>query len=317
MRHTVYCVLCVLATLAIGILSARYVADSWLLAFFESLQTHISLFAIALSLVAFAVKRHWYALLLIAGGVVLLLHSVLMLQEYGTSSLVASAEAGGGRFRLLSFNIEDSNFENGARIADFIIGSKADVVEIFEAGPVFSQMDRITKTYPYRVGCGVMTTDCDSLLLSKRPFQSQLMRSLGSLWDNRFILVTIDMDGQPVNFASAHLSKPYFDAFHQIELGLLAPILNDVKGPLILAGDFNASVIAPDMRDFLAATSLRHAFPEPATWPIAAGAYGISIDHVFARAPLRLISVKQIPDAMGSNHFGLMTEFSVPRPAGS
>ncbi|MFT4000238.1 MAG: endonuclease/exonuclease/phosphatase family protein [Rhizobium sp.] len=315
MRHTVYCVLCVLATLALGILAARYVADSWLLAFFESLQTHISLFAIILAVAAFVFKRHWYALFLTAAGIVLLVHSILMLQEYASTSLVASAEASGGHIKLLSFNIEDSNFENGARIADLIVASKADVVEIFEAGPIFSEMDRIAKVYPYRIGCGVMTTDCDSLLLSKRPFQTQVMRSLGSLWDNRFILATIDIDGQPVSFASAHLSKPYFDAFHQIELGLLAPILNDVKEPLILAGDFNASVIAPDMRDFLAATGLRHAFPEPATWPIAAGAYGISIDHVFARAPVRLISVKQIRDAMGSNHFGLMTEFSVPRPS--
>lgn len=313
MRHTIYCVLCVLATLALGLLAARYVADTWILAFFESLQTHISLFAIALALIALVFKRHWYATFLVVAGVALLVHSVVMLQEYTTPSFMAPAEASVGSFRLLSFNIEDSNFENGARIADLIIGSKADIVEIFEAGPIFSQMDRITQIYPYRIGCGVMTSDCDSLMLSKRPFQTQLMRSLGSLWDNRFILATIDMDGRPINFASVHLSKPYFDAFHQVELDLLGPILGDVKGPLILAGDFNASVIAPDMRDFLAATGLRHAFPEPATWPIAAGAYGITIDHVFARAPLRLVSVKQIPDAMGSNHFGLMTEFSAPR----
>jgi len=313
MRHTVYCVLCVLATLALGILAARYVADSWILAFFDSLQTHISLVAIVLALIALVFKRHWYATFLALVGVALLVHSVIMLQEHAVPSFIAPAEASVGSFRLLSFNIEDSNFENGGRIADLIIGSKADIVEIFEAGPIFSQMDRITQVYPYRIGCGVMTSDCDSLMLSKRPFQTQLMRSLGSLWDNRFILATIDMEGQPVNFASVHLSKPYFDAFHQIELDLLGSILGDVKGPLILAGDFNASVIVPDMRDFLAATGLRHAFPEPATWPIEAGAYGITIDHVFARAPLRLVSVKQIPDAMGSNHFGVMTEFGISK----
>lgn len=171
MRHTIYCVLCVFATLALGILAARYVADLWILAFFESLQTHISLFAILLALIAFAFKRHWYAVFLTAAGAVLLIHSVFMLQEYAASSLVASAEAGGGHFRLLSFNIEDSNFENGTRIADLIVGSNADVVEIFEAGPVFSDMDRILKIYPYRIGCGVMTTDCDSLLLSKGRFK--------------------------------------------------------------------------------------------------------------------------------------------------
>jgi endonuclease/exonuclease/phosphatase (EEP) superfamily protein YafD len=313
MRHTIYCILCVLATLTLGLLVARYVTDSWLLAFFESLQTHISLFGAVLALLALFFRRHWYAVILLGVGTGLVVHSFVMLREYAAAApqnpIAASTEQ--KNFRMLSFNIEDSNFENGARIADLVVGSDADVVEIFEAGPIESAMPRLTAVYPYRIGCGVMTTDCDSLLLSKRPFQTQVMRSLGSLWDNRFIQVTIDMDGQPMTFASAHLSKPYFDAFHTIELDILGPLLNDIKGPLILAGDFNASVIAPDMRDFLESTRLRHAFPEPATWPISFGGYGIAIDHVFARSPVQLRSVRQIPDAMGSNHYGLLTEFSI------
>ncbi|ACM27212.1 endonuclease [Rhizobium rhizogenes] len=310
MRQTIYCVLCVLATLLLVTLSARYVIDIWLLAFFESLQTHFSLFGIALALLALVFRRHWYAVLLIVFGVGLAVHSVLMLREYAASPL---APGTGKSFKLLSFNIENSNFENGTRIADLIVGSNADVVEIFEAEPIKAELQRIGGAYPYRIGCSDMSVECDSLLLSKRPFQAQDMRSLGSLWRNRFILATIDMDGQPVNFVSAHLSKPYFDEFHADELSILGPILKGIQGPLILAGDFNASVIAPDMRDFLNDTGLSHTFPEPATWPIVAGAYGIAIDHVFAHAPLQLISVRQIPDAMGSNHFGLMTEFSVSK----
>ncbi|QND47780.1 endonuclease [Rhizobium lusitanum] len=311
MRQTIYCVLCVLVTLLLVTLAARYAIDIWLLAFFESLQTHFSLFGILLALLALLFRRHWYAVLLVVFGVGLAVHSVLMLREHAASP--ATETDAGKSFKLLSFNIENSNFENGAGIADFILSSNADVVEIFEAEPIKAELQRISDIYPYRIGCGVMTDDCDSLLLSKRPFQTQDMRSLGSLWRNRFILATIDMGGQPVNFASAHLSKPYFDEFHADELSILGPILRQIHGPLILAGDFNASVIAPDMRDFLKDTELSHAFPEPATWPVMAGAYGIAIDHVFARAPLRLISVRQIPDAMGSNHFGLMTEFSVSK----
>lgn len=313
MRHTIYCVLCVLATLAVGILSARYVTSLWILAFFESLQTHFSLIAIALALVALLFRRHWYGVLVLAAGVALLVHSIVMLGEYAAPSIRDTSSARAPGFRLLSFNIENSNFENGARIADFILASQADVVEIFEAEPLLSQMDRITQLYPYRIGCGSMTPDCDSLLLSKRPFRTQEIRSIGGLWNNRFILANIDMDGQPMNFVTTHLSKPYFDDFHENELDLLARRIDRMSDPLILAGDFNAAVIAPDMREFLAATGLRHVYPEPATWPIEAGAYGIAIDHVFARAPLRLISVKRIPDAMGSNHFGLMTEFSISR----
>jgi endonuclease/exonuclease/phosphatase (EEP) superfamily protein YafD len=121
------------------------------------------------------------------------------------------------------------------------------------------------------------------------------------------------MDGQHVNFASAHLSKPYFDEFHADELQILYHILQLTKGPLLLAGDFNAAVIAPDMQHFLSETGLRHVFPEPPTWPIEAGPLGISIDHVFARAPLRLKSVRRIKDAMGSNHYGLISEFVVTK----
>ena len=311
MRQTIYCVLCVLVTLLLVTLSARYAIDIWLLAFFESLQTHFSLFGIALALLALLFRRHWYAVLLIVFGVGLAVHSVLMLREYAAAP--TTAPDAGKSFKLLSFNIENSNFENGAGIADFILSSNADVVEIFEAEPIKAELQRIGAIYPNRIGCGALTTECDSLLLSKRPFQTQDMHSLGSLWRNRFILATIDMDGQPVNFVSTHLSKPYFDEFHADELSILGPIIKGIQGPLILAGDFNASVIAPDMRDFLKDTGLSHTFPEPATWPVIAGAYGIAIDHVFARAPLQLISVRQIPDAMGSNHFGLMTEFSVSK----
>ncbi|MGO8411501.1 hypothetical protein ACC775_38185, partial [Rhizobium ruizarguesonis] len=49
----------------------------------------------------------------------------------------------------------------------------------------------------------------------------------------------------------------------------------------------------------------------PATWPIRAGAFGIPIDHVFTRAPMRLKSVRRIENGFGSNHFGLMAEFVI------
>jgi endonuclease/exonuclease/phosphatase (EEP) superfamily protein YafD len=310
MRDTVYCVLCVVVTLMLGALAARYVSGIWILAFFESLQTHLGLACAAGALLALLVRRHWYAMLLLAVSALLVGHSIVMLREHAVPAATTDAQPS---FRLVSFNIDTDNFENGERIGDFIVGSKADVIVISEASPLLSQMSRLLEIYPYRVGCGALVEDCDSLLMSKRPFLTENIRSLGSLWDNRFIMVTIDMDGQPVTFAAAHLSKPYFDDFHRGELDILQQILNLAKGPLLLTGDFNASVIEPDMRHFLTMTSLRHVFPEPATWPIEAGAFGISIDHVFGRAPLLLKSVQQIPDSMGSNHYGLISDFTVAK----
>lgn len=308
MRHTIYCVICVLVTCALAVLSVRYVRDMWILAFFESLQIHFGLACIVGSMLALVVRRHWYAMLMLVVAVVVTSHSVFMLQANATATAASDAQPS---FRLLSFNIDNDNFANSDKIGDFVVGSKADVVAISEAAPLLSQMARLTKIYPYRIGCGVMTDICDSLLLSKRPFLTQSMRSLSVLWQNRLIMATIDLDGRKVAFASAHLSKPYFDEFHEYELNILHYVLNATKEPLLLSGDFNASVIEPDMQQFLARSALKHVFPEPATWPIETGPLGIAIDHVFARAPVQLKSVRQIPDAMGSNHYGLMTEFTI------
>jgi endonuclease/exonuclease/phosphatase (EEP) superfamily protein YafD len=308
MRDTIYCVFCVLITCVLAILSARYLTDIWILAFFESLQTHFGIACIIGALLTLVVRRHWYAMVMLVVALAVTGHSIVLLHAHAAPPADTSAQPS---FRLLSFNIDNDNFANSETIGDLIVNSKADIVEVFEASPLLSQMARLTAAYPYRIGCGVMTSECDSLLLSKRPFLNQTMRSLSVLWQNRFVMATIDMDGHKVAFATAHLSKPYFDEFHSFELNILYHVLHATKEPLLLAGDFNASVIEPDMREFLDRSQLQHAFPEPATWPIEAGAYGIAIDHVFARAPLQLKSVRQIPDALGSNHYGLMTEFTI------
>lgn len=308
MRDTIYCTLCVLTTCMLAVLSARYVGDLWILAFFESLQTYLGIACIFGALLALAVRRHWYGMLMLLASLAITGHSVFMLHAHTAPTPAAETQPS---YKLLSFNIDNDNFANSEKIGDLIVGSKADIVEIFEASPLLSQMARLTEVYPYRIGCGVMTDECDSLLLSKRPFLTQSMRGLSVLWRDRFIMATIDMDGHKIAFATAHLSKPYFDEFHDFELSILYHILHATKEPLLLAGDFNASVIEPDMQAFLGRSNLKHVFPEPATWPIAAGPFGISIDHVFARAPLQLKSVRQIPDAMGSNHYGLMTEFTI------
>ncbi len=38
-------------------------------------------------------------------------------------------------------------------------------------------------------------------------------------------------------------------------------------------------------------------------------ALGIAIDHIFARAPLHLTSLKRLKDNLGSNHSGLVADF--------
>ncbi|WP_049736183.1 endonuclease/exonuclease/phosphatase family protein [Rhizobium ecuadorense] len=308
MRDTIFCVFSVLTTLVLAIVSLRYVTDFYLLSFFYSFQVHLAVAAAAASVAALLVKRHWYALLTLGVAVVLAVHGVVMMREFVEPAVEESRPA---LFKLMSFNIENDNFANGADIADMAIASGADVVSILEAEPLLSDLPRLLKTYPYYIGCGVGMQECDTLVLSKRPLIEPRIRNLGLLWRNRLTISTIDFGGQKVNFLAAHLTKPYYDEFHGLEIEDLAEIIPSLPGPLVLAGDFNTSILAPDVQYLMRSQGLGTVSLEPATWPIAAGAFGIPIDHVFSRAPLRLKSVRRIETSFGSNHFGLMAEFTI------
>ncbi len=306
MRHTLFCVGSVLVSLLLAAISLRYLTHTWLLAFVYSFQVHFALSALAASLVLMTIRRHWYAYLLVTVSVVLAGHGVLMLKEFE-----AAPTATRPLLRLMSFNIENDNFENSRRIAEAVIASGADIVNILEAGPLLQELPLLSATYPYRIGCGVGTPGCDTLVLSRRPFIEQGVSTLGDLWSDRLVQVTIDVDGTPVHLASVHLAKPYFDDFQVDELWDLRGIVKKLDGPLVVAGDFNSAIIDPHIQDFVRATGLHTVFPEPATWPTRAGKLGIAIDHVLVRPPLRLVSVKQIEDNAGSNHYGLMAEIAI------
>lgn len=312
MRSTLYCVLCVLLTLVLAACSLRYLRESWLLSFLYSLQLHATLACLAGAVVALALRRHVYGVFLLAWAAALVVHALIMLQEFRRDPSPQALAA--PHFRLLSFNIMGDNSENGERIADYILSSRADVAVVLEARPLFSQLDRLARLFPHRIGCETGGEDCDLLLLSRRPFVETMKASLSDLRRNRFALARIEFAGQKLNIAATHLTKPYYDHYHDEELYNLGELIEAAEGPLLVAGDFNSDIIAPDMQAFIRKGGLTTAPSEPRTWPIRAGAYGIAIDHVFARQPAELIETRRIADAFGSNHYGLVSQFAIAAP---
>lgn len=305
MRHTVFCVLSVLITIVLALVSLRYVTDFWLLSLVYSFQIHLSIVCAVGAVIALFFKRHWYGFLMLAVATFLNIHGVIMLREFAGKN---PAEDAPRLFRLMSFNIENDNFENSERIADAILASGADVVDIMEAEPVFAQLPRLQQLYPYRIGCDASEA-CDTLVLSKRPFARQEIHDIGELWKQRLVSVSIDFDGTPVDLLFPHLSKPYFDDFQADELQDLTAFMQSHTGALVVAGDFNSSILAPTIQHFLRGTGLTTDFPEPTTWPVGAGSFGISIDHIFARPPLLIRSTSRLEDSFGSNHYGLVSDF--------
>jgi endonuclease/exonuclease/phosphatase (EEP) superfamily protein YafD len=312
---TISVIFATVAALLLALAAGHYATGFWLFFTFASLQIHMAAAAFVLCIASILFFRSWLNMVLAIAALALAGHGFLMLEEFRQPAVAAVGAK--PSFRLLSINIMGNNLANGKRIADYVIASGADVVFIQESAPIGPEIPQLRAVYPYRLGCGAQTTTCDSSLWSKTPLLRGEVKTMSPIYRDRFMLATIEFDGKPISFVNVHLTKPYFDNFHEIELKKIAKAINAVEGPMVLAGDFNASILTPDIRDFLVRTRLMTAEWEPNTIPVEAPALGLAIDHIFVRDPLRITSLTREPDPLGSNHFGLSADVLLTDPSAS
>jgi len=301
------------ALLLILLLAGRYVSGHWIFATFASFQIQGAAIAAAIAALAWLLHRNVVASLLVIAALMIGGHGYIMLSEFRQSQPMPP-KSWPAQLKVLSMNIMgDNSFDNGGRIAHYMIASGADVIFIQESAPLGPHIDRIKVAYPYRLGCGAQTITCDSSLWSKRPLVAGEVKTASPIYRDRLLLASIDIDGKRANFANVHLTKPYFDNIVAIELKKVRELMTDFaaqhQGPFIVAGDFNASILTRDIRNFLSGANLVTADQEPATWPVNAPAIGMAIDHVFAGDPLRFRLLERLPETFGSNHYGLVAEF--------
>jgi endonuclease/exonuclease/phosphatase (EEP) superfamily protein YafD len=310
MRNYVSFSISLISALVLLLITTRFVADIFIVTIFQNLHLHLAVIAVLAVSVALLIRFNIF-------GVIVLLAAIGM-SGYGymlsQSHAVELSDAPGQTFRLLSFNVLGTNFEHADAIVDEIIASRADVVNIMEARALNGALPRLLAVYPYRIGCGEQTKSCDLMMLSRFPMRNGTIQSLSSFAYHRFITARIQLPGGEVNVAAIHLTKPYFDSYHEEELQGAARMFARLTGPLVLSGDFNASSISPDMLDFLARTGMKTAKHQPATWPIIAGSWGVPIDHIYIRAPLVFRHIQRIADNHGSNHYGLVADLGLPSP---
>lgn len=299
-----------LISLGLVVISLRYVTDFWLLAFFFSLQPQLAVLAALGSLLSLALHRSRFGYGLLAVSLLLGAHAFWMKREF-LPSPDEMLQAQAAHIRLLSFNMLGDNDANAGRIAEMVKASGADVAYLFEAGPLAPYLSDLSAIYPYRIGCGVAVETCDLLMLSKHPMANPQFVSLSDLRQNRFAVATILVGGEPVEFAAIHVTKPYFDDYHTMELRRASRILKERGGTLVIGGDFNSDTIAPDMQRFLRRGNLQTAGVEPATWPVEAGIFGIPIDHIYTSKTIVPTALERIADNYGSNHYGLIADLAV------
>lgn len=310
MKTRLICIFSVLLTLFLCAGSLRYIKDFWLFSFTYSFQLHIGITGAVAAIILFLVLRSRYMLFLFVWAIALSAHATMLRYEFVSP---AGENVVGQAFKLISFNMLGDNDANAEHIAEFLIKSDADAAYIMEGAPLAPYLARIAATFPYRLGCMVGTETCDLLMFSKHPLESAKFVTLSDLRSDRMATAQVTISDTTINLVALHVSKPYFDDYHEMELFNASWLMMGMHGPLIVGGDFNSSSIAPDMLRFQKNNKLHVSNFEPATWPIEAGQFGIPIDHIFSRMPATMTNLTRLPDAMGSNHYGLEAEFIIQK----
>lgn len=210
---------------------------------------------------------------------------------------------------VLSFNVLNSN-PNGVAIAERVLDLAPDIAIIMESAPVRS-VAAMDQAYPHRAGCSEEGTACDLLVYSKTPFASNRVLPLGEFRRLRLVIAETVIEGVGVTIVGLHLTKPYFDDLMLAELWQAFRALRELEGPVILAGDFNAAAWSDDIAELAERAALVPPPSYPATWPVELADIGVPIDNLFTRGNALITAINAMPDAMGSNHRGLVASVAI------
>ena len=279
----------------------------------QSLRFHIAAALLGLVVLLLITKAWWRGVLMLVLVVASLGQGGLIIYRQQQGRQIFEAQTPAATMRLLTFNVLSSN-GRGAEIVDYVFQTAPDVFFTMESNAVVPQFSRIATVYPYRLGCSPDGRDCDTMLFSRTPFTDSRVLEFGSFSRWRLVIGKTIIGGIEVTLVATHLTKPYFDEAADTELWQLRRVLQNLSGPVIVAGDFNAAAWSKPIARFAADTGLVPPPFYPATWPVKLGALGVPIDNMFTRDGARIEAIGSTPDALGSNHRGLLATISLYQP---
>jgi endonuclease/exonuclease/phosphatase (EEP) superfamily protein YafD len=177
----------------------------------------------------------------------------------------------------------------------------------------------LAAAYPYRI-----STDVPWMTLASRlPLQNAHRIALRTSEDRARdpLAATIHVAGQPVTLLGLHATPPRnrdtYDE-HRAQYESLREVVEQATGPVLVAGDFNATLVSPYFANFLARTGLRIASSErfqgatyhPYRW------LGIRIDHVLLSQDVQVCG-ERVVNLSGSDHKGVVVDVRLPGAAGT
>lgn len=239
----------------------------------------------------------------------------------GDTSRIAAAAGGEAHgfapeYRLLQLNLRWVNEEPG-RVLSLIGRLEPDVITFEEVSADWSRrIEPLKARYPYGIVCPRPTRVGGVAILSRRPLAAGTNAECHDR--GAFATARIDFGGRTLDVAAIHLGWPWpFGQDWQIDN--IAPVLNRLQGPAILAGDFNAAPWSHTVRRVAREGSLDIIGGVGPTWLHRAlpnalrRTIGLPIDHIMAKGDVFLAPIEK-GDWVGSDHVPLIVRFGFPEP---
>jgi len=282
---------------------------------------------------SFAHFRAHIAAIMAIGGIFLLFTSLrreaamvtlLGLSAFSTtvnwagSSQPATAQDGNVTYRLMQINLLQNNDDPKA-LLQAVARYKPDIITYQEGSEQWQPWLKILEgNYPYRHQCGTLPKRWGVGILSRRPFAD--FGSPVCTGDGVLATALVNLGGTNVLISSLHQSWPWpFKQVQQFEMlrPALEPMANPHGIPVIIAGDFNAAPWSYNLRQYEMLTETKRIAGAGATWlttrlPDSLRHWiGLPIDHILINETVTLHNIRT-GESLGSDHFPLLLEFSVP-----
>jgi endonuclease/exonuclease/phosphatase (EEP) superfamily protein YafD len=258
-------------------------------------------------LVLVALRRRWGACAALVAAGAVSAAAVLPYLPLGVAAKAVAADA--ARLTVLSVNVSYRQFA-ARTLLQTIRDAKPDVLVVQELTPhaetVLAGLDAefpYNQKFPAEGAYGIG-------LWSRLPIESSATFALG-----RVPAIEARLRGVDGTFTviGVHLRAPMTArraAARNQELGELAARIRATDGPLIVAGDFNATPYTPYFQEWLEQSGLtdsRRGRTLSTSWPTMMPLAGIPIDHVAVNDGFTVISHQRLPN-FDSDHYGILVE---------
>lgn len=265
----------------------------------ESLAPQLLVLALAVALVVWALGAR--SLAVIFAGISLAAGGALVARHLSHAAPMGDGPAD---LKVLWFNVLSFNEEPADRIAAALKESGADLLLLSESEPLDGHFDELQALFPYRAGC---RGDCAVTILSRYPLEVLSFGRMRHWRPGRLVVVKLEPPGaEPVTVIATHQVKPWYYGTSEEDSWYLQDELRRNSGPLVVAGDLNAAPWSQRLQELYAEHDLVPPRVPIATWPAAAGAFGVPIDHIMTRGAAAIVSIEPWGGDLGSNHRGLL-----------